>query len=118
MYTGEVFFGRKQGSFNIALKLLCKKPNEAVVENMRSMLKKHMKPERNAKQTAFTADMHIDLNGHVVSRADHHLSASQDHWFGSRKRWHFKTGNSRYYNSEVVDRKKTEVSRLSFQNKT
>ena len=41
--------------FNIALKLLFKTPNEAVVESMGSMLQKLMKPERNAKQTAFTA---------------------------------------------------------------
>ena len=36
-------------------KLLFKTPNEAVVESMGSMLQKLMKPERNTKQTAFTA---------------------------------------------------------------
>ena len=40
---------------DIALKLLFKTPNEAVVESMGSMLQKHMKPERNAKKTACTA---------------------------------------------------------------
>ena len=58
--TQENFYFGKQGFLNIALKILCKTPNEAVVESMGSMLKKHMKPERNAKLTAFTADMHID----------------------------------------------------------
>ena len=51
----EKFYFGKQEFFNIALKLLFKTPNEAVVESMGSMLQKHMKPERNAKQTAFTA---------------------------------------------------------------
>ena len=110
---GKFDFG-KQGFLNIALKLLCKTPNQAVVESMGSMLQNHMKPERNANQTAFTADMHIDKNGPVVSRADHHLSASLNHWFGSRMRWHFKTGSKTFYTLEVVDRKKTEVSRLYF----
>ena len=56
----EKFYFGKQGFLNIALKLLCKTPNEAVVESLGSMLQKHMKPEHNSKQTAFTADMHID----------------------------------------------------------
>ena len=77
-----------------------------------------MKPARNAKQTAFTAWMHIDWNGPVLSRAALLLSASLDRWFGSRQRWHFKTGSDTFYTSEVVDRKKSEVSRLSFLNKT
>ena len=76
--TEKVSFGDKQEFLNIALKLLCKTLNEAVVESMGSMLQKHMKPERNAKQTAFKTDMHIDWNGPVVSRADHLLSASLD----------------------------------------
>ena len=109
--TGEVLF-RKKEFLNIALKLLCKTPSEAVVESMGSMQQKHMKC--NAKQTA---EIHTDLNGPVVSRADH-LSASLDCWFGSRKRWHFETGSNAFYTSEVVDRKKTEVSRLSYLNKT
>ena len=45
----------KQEFPNIALKLLCKTPNEAVVESMGSILQKHMQPERNAEQTAITA---------------------------------------------------------------
>ena len=48
----EKFYFGKQEFFNIALKLLFKTPIEAVVESMGSMLQK---PERNAKQTAFTA---------------------------------------------------------------
>ena len=51
----EKFYLGKQKFFNIALKILFKTPNEAVVKSMGSMLQKLMKPERNAKQTAFTA---------------------------------------------------------------
>ena len=100
----------------MALKLLCKTPKEAVVESMGLMLQKHMKPERNEKQTALTADMHIDRNGPVVSRADHLLGASLDCLFGSRNRWQAWKQHTLYL--EVVDIKKTEVSRLLFLNKT
>lgn len=113
----KLYYG-KQEFLNLALKLLCKTPNEAVVESMGSMLQKHMKTERNAAQSAFEGEMHIDWNGPVVAKADHLLSTSLDRKFGSRRRWHFKTGSTRFYTSEVVDRKKTEVSRLSFLNKT
>ena len=113
----KLYYG-KQEFLNLALKLLCKTPNEAVVESMGSMLQKHMKTERNAAQSAFEGEMHIDWNGPVVAKADHLLNTSLDRKFGSRRRWHFKTGSTRFYTSEVVDRKKTEVSRLSFLNKT
>ena len=105
----KLHFG-KQKFVSLALKLLCKTPNEAVVESMGSMLQKHMKPERNANQSAFEGEMHIDWNGPVVSRADHLLSRSLDRKFGSRKRWHFKSGSSRFYTSDVVDRKRSETS--------
>ena len=85
---------------------------------MGSMLQKHMKPERNCTQSAFEDEMHIDWNGPVVSRADSLLSVSLDRRFGSRKCWNFKTGSSKSYTSQVVDRKKSEHSRLSFLNKT
>ena len=50
--------------------------------------------------------------------SDHPLIAFLDSWFGSRGRWHFKTGSNKFYTSEMVDRKKYEVSRLSFLNNT
>ena len=101
----EKFFFGKQQFISLALKLLCKTPNEAVVESMGSMLQKHMKPERNATQSVYEDEMHIDWNGPVISRADTLLSVSLDRKFGSRKRWHFKTGSSTFYTSKVVNRK-------------
>ena len=35
-------------------------PNEAVVESMRSIQHKHMKPERNATASVYEDEMHID----------------------------------------------------------
>ena len=81
-----------------------------ILDSLGSILFKHMSPERNATQTAFTGKIHIDWNGPVVSRADHLLSASLDGWFGSRGRWHFKTRRNKFYTSEVVDRNKSGVS--------
>ena len=51
----------------LALKLLCKTPNKAVVESMGSMIQKHKKPERPGKQSSFTNEMHIDWNGRQVA---------------------------------------------------
>ena len=77
-----------------------------------------MLPKRNATQTVFTGEMHIDRNRPVVSRADHLFSASLDNWSGSRDRLHFKTGKNKFYTSEIVDCKKSEVSLLHFSNNT
>ena len=116
MCQQEKFYIGKQDFISLSLKLLCKTPNEAVVESMGSMLQKHMKPERNAKQSVFDDEMHIDWNGPVLSRADSLLEMSLDRKFGSRKQWNFKSGESKFYTSKVVDRKKAETSRLSFLN--
>ena len=113
----EKYYTDIQVFLALALKLLCKTPNEAVVESIGSVLQKHMKSERNAKQTTFENELNIDWNGPVVSQADHLFSRSLDRKFGSRKKWRFKSGNSKFYTSEVVDRKKGETSRLSFLNK-
>ena len=67
-------------------------------------------------QVAFEAEMNIDWNGPVVSKADHLLEESLDRHFGSRKRWSFKSGEIKFYTSKVIDRKKSETSRLSFMN--
>ena len=49
----------------------------------------------------------------MVSKADNILSASLDGGLGSIGHRHFKTGTNKVYTSEVVDRKKSDVSRLS-----
>ena len=113
----EKYFLDIQDFISVSLKLLCKTPNEAIVESMGSMLIKHMKPERPAGQISFESELNIDWNGPVVARADSLLARSLDRKFGSRKRWNFKTGSSKFYTSQVVDRKKGESSRLSFLNK-
>ena len=112
----EKYYIDKQKFISLALKLLCKTPNEAVVESLGSVLQKHMKPERPAKQSSFDSELQIDWNGPVISKADNLLERSLDRKFGSRKRWNFKVGNSKFYTSKVVDRKKSETSRLSFLN--
>ena len=113
----EKYYIDQQKFISLALKLLCKTPNEAVVESLGSVLQKHMKPERSAKQSSFDSELHIDWNGPVVTKADSLLERSLDKKFGSRKRWNFKVGDSKFYTSKVVDRKKAETSRLSFLNK-
>ena len=80
------------------------------------MLQKHMKSERNAKQSAFEAEMNIDWNKPVVSRSGKLHEESFDRKFGSRKQWNFKSGETKFFSSKVVDRKRAEVSRLAFMN--
>ena len=36
--------------------------------------------------------------------------------FGSRKQWNFKSGETKFFSSKVVDRKRAEVWRLAFMN--
>ena len=58
--------------------------------------------------------MRIDWNGPGVSKADNVLARSLDRKFGSRNKWNFKSGNTKFYTSAVVDKKRVESSRLSF----
>ena len=113
----EKLYSDKKDFVALALKLLCKTPNEAIVESIGSVLLLHMKPQRNARQVTFEHELHIDWNGPVVSRADEILAKSLDRHFGSRKKWNFKSGESKFFSSKVIDRQKVEKSRLSFMNK-
>ena len=79
---------------------------------------KQMKPERKAMQTSFTGETHIDWNHPVVLKVDYLIRDPLNRWFGSRGRWHFKTGTSKLYTSEVVIRKNSEIFGLCFLNKT
>ena len=99
----EKYYSNQQLFISLALKLLCKTPNEAVVESLGSLLQKHMKPERSAKQNTFDSELHIDWNRPVISRADSQLERSLDRKFGSRKRWNFKAGESKFFTSKVVN---------------
>jgi hypothetical protein len=54
-----------------------------------------------------------DWNGPVVSNANNVLARSLDRKFGSRKKWNFKSGNTKFYTLAVDDRKRVESSRLS-----
>ena len=89
----EKLYSDKQDFVALALKLLCKTPNEAIVESIGSVLLLHMKPQRNARQNTFEHKLHIDWNGPVVSRADDILAKSLDRHFGSRKKWIFKSAD-------------------------
>ena len=112
----ERYYHDQKFFISLALKLLCKTPNEAVVESLGSLLQKHMKAERTAKQDTFDIELHIDWNGPVISKADRLLERSLDRKFGSRKHLNFKVGDSKFYTSKVVDKKKAETSPLSFLN--
>ena len=58
--------------------------------------------------------MIIDWNGPGISKADIVPARSLDRKFGSRNKWNFNSGNTKFYTSAVVDRKRVESSRLSF----
>ena len=118
IFTQYIFFFSTKLRFvgklsQLALKLLCKTPNEVFVESIGSVLEKNMKPQGPGKQVIFVSEMHNDWNGPVVSKANNVLVRSLDRKFGSRKKWNFKSGNTKFYNSAVFDRKRVESSRLS-----
>ena len=68
-----------------------------------------MKPQGPGEKITFGSEMHIYWNRPVVFKADSVLARSLD-----RKKWNFKSGNTKFYTSAVVDRKKVESSHLSF----
>lgn len=113
----ENLYDNKQEFLTLALKLLCKSPNESVVECIGSVAELHAKPQRNANYRVYETELHIDWNGPNLTKARPLIERALDRHFGSRKKWHFKTGNSKYFTSKVVDRKMKESSRLSFMEK-
>ena len=73
----------------LALKLLCRTPNEVCVDSIGSVLEKHMKPRRPGKQIIFVIEMHIDWNGSVVSKTDNGLiQVKEEGWTGFSEGWH------------------------------
>ena len=90
----ERFYHDQKFFISLALKLLCKTPNEAVVESLGSLLQKHMKAERTAKQDTFNNELHIDWNGPVISKADRLLERSLDRKFVSRSTGILKLGTA------------------------
>ena len=62
--------------------------------------------------------LRINWNGQLVSSADDIFAKSLDRHFGSRKKLNFKSGESKFFTSKVIDRQKVKKSRLSFMNKS
>ena len=83
----------------LALKLLC-------CGKYWGSLRKAHETSKTRETKTFVSEMHIDWNGPVVSEADNVLARSLDKKFGSRKKWNFKSSNTKFYTSAVVDRKK------------
>ena len=61
----------------------------------------------------FENKMHVDWNGPKVGKADAIISESMNIYFKSEN-WHFKTGSTKFFTSNVDDRKAMEPSRLLF----
>ena len=86
-------------------------PNESVVETKCSMVGGHSLSHRNARK--FENEIHVDWNGQKVGKADAIISESMNTYFKSEN-WHFKTGSTKFFTSNVDDRKAMEPSRLLF----
>ena len=110
----EKLYNDKKQFWSLALKLLCKTPNESVIECIGSLAQLHSKPQRNNKFKSFESELHVDWNGPNLPKAGPILEKALDRHFGSRKNWRFKTGSSKFITSKVVDRITRESSRLAF----
>ena len=104
----------KKEFLSFALKLLCKIPNESVVECIGSIAELHTKPQRNCNFRRYETELMIDWNGPNLSKAEALLINSLDRHFGSRKKWHFKTGSTKYFISRVVYDINKQTSRICF----
>jgi hypothetical protein len=110
----ERLFNDKKLILSLALKVFCKTPNESVVECIGSIAELHTKPQRNCNFKRFETELVIDWNGPIIHRAQPFLEKSLDRHFGTRKKWRFHTGSTKFGVSKVVDRIHNEPSRLSF----
>ena len=104
----------KKQFIHLALKILCKTPNESIVEFIGSIAELHTIPQRNNHFKSFESELHVDWNGPNLPKAGPFLEKALDRHFGSRKQWRFKTGSSKIFTSKVVDRINRESSRLTF----
>ena len=104
----------KQNILSLALEIFCKTPNESVIECIGSVAELHTKPQRNSAFHRFENELMVDWNGPVLSKAKNFIEKSLDRHFGSRKNWNFKTGSSKFFVSQVVDRINSQPSRLTF----
>ncbi len=110
----EKVYQDKKEFLAIALKVLCKIPNESVVECIGSIAELHTKPQRNCIFKRYETELLVDWNGPNLVKAGPFIEKSLDRHFGSRKKWNFKTGSSKFFISKVVDRINHQPSKLSF----
>jgi len=77
----EKFYKDKKQFLAFALKLLCKTPNESVVESMGSVAELHAKPQRNNMLNLFATEVFIDWNGPSLPKATGLIERALDHHF-------------------------------------
>ena len=108
-----LYEGKEQFS-SLPLKIICKTSNESVIEFIGSVAELHTKPQKNCNFKKFETELMLDWNGPTVPKSQSFIEKSLDRHFGSRKNWRFKSGSSKYFVSQVVDRVSSQPSRLSF----
>ena len=69
----------------LALKLLCKIPNESIVECIGSIGEHHTIPQRNCNFKRYEAELMVDWNGPIIYKAEQFIAKYLDRHFGSRK---------------------------------
>ena len=87
---------------------------EYVIESIRSVAELQTTPQRNCNFKKFETELMLDWNGPTVFKSQSFTEKSLDRHLGSRKNWRFKSGSSKYFVSQVVDRVSSQPSRLSF----
>ena len=110
----ENLYNGKERILGFALKVFCKSPNESVIECIGSVTELHTKPQRKCNFKRFETEIFIDWNCPTLSKAKGFIERSLDRHFGSRKKWNFKTGSTKYFTSQVVDRINAKPSPLCF----
>ena len=110
----EKLYMGKEKFLSLALKIFCKTPNESVIECIGSVAELHTQPQRNCNFKKFETELMVDWNCPNLAKAKLFIEKSLDRHFGSRKKWNFKTGSSKFFISQVVDRINSQPSRLSF----
>ena len=94
------FFGKLS---QLALKLLCNTPNEVFVESIGSVLENTWNPKDQGNNLFLLVKCILIGMVQWSVMEDNVLARSLDRKFGSRKKWNFKSGNTKFYTSAVID---------------
>ena len=99
----ENLYNRIERILGFALQAFCKSPNNISDRMYRQCDRAAYKTLENCNFKRFETETFIDWTCSTLFKAKGFIERSLERHFGSRKKWNFKTGLTKYFISQVVD---------------